>query len=135
MLTILTEVEVQFVFDHWGRDARSCTGEVIALSELFLIHDTIRLVLPKFSIEALIALAEGPLRYTALVRIITVTSGETVHPSTLIDSVRKLQDNGLLQHPTEEDATYRLTSKGHDLVTLLRQVKAWGEAHDDTLDR
>jgi DNA-binding HxlR family transcriptional regulator len=105
------------------------------LSDLIFVHDTIRLIQPKFSIEALVALADGPLRYSPLVRIITVTSGETVHPSTLIDSLRKLQDNGLLEHPAADAATYRLTNKGHDLVTLLRQVKAWGEAHNDSLDR
>jgi DNA-binding HxlR family transcriptional regulator len=106
------------------------------LSQLFLIHETISLIQPKFSIEALTALADGPLRYSALVRIVTVTSGETVHPSTLIDSLRKLQDNGLLEHPTTDGdtAVYRLTPKGRDLVSLLGQVHAWGEAHNDTLD-
>ncbi len=103
------------------------------MSKYFLIHQTIGLVLPKFSIEALTALADGPLRYSALVLIVTVTSGETVHPSTLIDSLRKLQDNGLLEHHGDT-AVYRLTPKGRDLVGLLRQVEAWGEAHNDSLD-
>jgi len=106
------------------------------LSKYFLIHQTIGLVLPKFSIEALTALADGPLRYSALVFIVTVDSNEAVHPSTLIDSLRKLQDNGLLEHPTTDGdtAVYRLTPKGRDLVGLLRQVEAWGEAHNDSLD-
>ncbi len=106
------------------------------MSNSSLIHLTVSLIQPKFSIEALTALADGPLRYSALVRIVTVTSGETVHPSTLIDSLRKLQDNGILEHPTTDGdtAVYRLTPKGRDLVGLLRQVRAWGEAHNDSLD-
>jgi DNA-binding HxlR family transcriptional regulator len=108
---------------------------VIALSDLFQIHDTLDLVQPKFSVEVLFALADGPLRYSDLVRIITVSSGGTVHPSTLSDSLGKLKDNDLLRHPTPREATYRLTEKGHDLVALLRQVQAWGDAHGNTLDR
>ena len=105
------------------------------MSQPFLIRQTIGLVQPKFAVEALTALADGPLRYSALQRVITVTSGETVHPSTLIDSLRRLRDNGLLEHPTDGDtAVYRLTSKGRDLVDLLRQVQSWGEAHHDSLD-
>ena len=65
----------------------------------------------------------------------TVSSGGTVHPSTLSDSLGKLKDNDLLRHPTPREATYRLTEKGHDLVALLRQVQAWGDAHGNTLDR
>jgi DNA-binding HxlR family transcriptional regulator len=110
---------------------------VIALSELFLIHDTICLVTPKFAVEVLFALADGPLRYADLFRTITGASHEVVYPSTVIDSLRKLQDNGLLLHTTgdHDDATYRLTPMGRDLVTLLSQVGAWGEAHRDKLDR
>jgi DNA-binding HxlR family transcriptional regulator len=106
------------------------------LSKYFFVHQTIGLVLPKFSIEALSALADGPLRYSALVLIATVDSNETVHPSTLIDSLRKLEDNGLLEHPTTDGdtAVYCLTPKGRDLVGLLRQVEAWGETHNDSLD-
>jgi len=106
------------------------------LSELFLIHDTIDLVKPKFAVEALFALADEPLRYADLLRCITNTTQEIVHPSTVIDSLRKLQDSGLLQHSVDDrgHATYRLTPMGRDLVPLLGQVHAWGQAHRDILD-
>ena len=110
---------------------------MIALSDLVLIHDTVRLVKPKFAVEVLFALADGPLRYADLVRIITTMSHEMVYPSTVTDSLRKLQNNGLLQHTAgdHDEATYRLTPMGTDLVTLLNQVHAWGEAHRDKLDQ
>ncbi len=102
-----------------------------------LINSVLRLVQPKLSVETITALAECPRRYSDLVRIITMATGETVHPRTLIETLRRLQDNGLLEHPTCDDdpAVYRLTRNGHDLVTLLGHVQAWGEAHTDSLDR
>jgi DNA-binding HxlR family transcriptional regulator len=106
------------------------------LSNLTLIHSVLRLVQPKLSVEAVTALDEGPQRYTDLVRIITVATGETVHPRTLIETLRKLQDNGLLDHPIADDdgAAYRLTRTGHELVELLHKIERWGEEHNDSLD-
>jgi DNA-binding HxlR family transcriptional regulator len=108
---------------------------VIALSEQSPIHDTLRLVSSRFSIETLFALADERLRYKDLMPAITLAAREPVHPSTVSDTLRKLQDTGLLVHPAHDEATYRLTPKGRDLVGLLRQVKAWGDAHQQAARR
>jgi DNA-binding HxlR family transcriptional regulator len=59
-----------------------------------------------------------------------------VHPRTLIDTLRKLQDNGIVDHNTVDDdgPVYRLTRKGHELVALLRNIERWGEDNTDSFD-
>ncbi len=106
------------------------------MSNLILIHRVLRLVHPKLTVEAVTAVAEGPQRYTDLVRIITVATGETVHPRTLIDTLRKLQDAAIIDHSTvdAEGAVYRLTPKGHELVELLSKIERWGQDHSDSFD-
>jgi DNA-binding HxlR family transcriptional regulator len=107
------------------------------LSNLILIHRILRLVQPKLTVEAVTALAESPQRYTDLVRIITVVTDETVHPRTLIDTLRKLQDNGIVDHNTVDDddgPVYRLTRNGHELVRLLSNIERWGQDYTDSLD-
>lgn len=106
------------------------------MSNLVQIHRVLRLVQPKLTVEAVTALAEGPQRYTDLVRIITVTTGETVHPRTLIDTLRKLKDAAIINHSAmdADGAVYRLTPKGHELVELLSKIERWGQDHSDSLD-
>lgn len=106
------------------------------MSDLTQIHRVLRLVQPKLTVEAVTALTEGPQRYTDLVRIITVTTGETVHPRTLIDTLRKLQDADIVDHSTMDvdGAAYRLTAKGHELVELLDKIERWGQEHTDSFD-
>ena len=106
------------------------------LSDRIMIHRVLRLVQPKLTVEAVTALAEGPQRYTDLVRIITVATGETVHPRTLIETLRKLQDQAIIEHATADDdgAVYRLTLKGHQLVELLNKIERWGQDHSDSFE-
>ncbi len=106
------------------------------MSNLVLIHRVLRLVQPKLTVEAVTALADSPQRYSDLVRIITVVTDETVHPRTLIDTLRKLQENGIVDHNTVHDdgAVYRLTRTGHELVRLLSDIERWGEDNTDSFD-
>lgn len=106
------------------------------MSNLFQIHRVLRLVQPKLTVEVVTALAQGPQRYTDLVRIITVTTGETVHPRTLVDTLRKLQDHAIIDHSTvdADSAVYRLTPKGRELVELLNKIELWGQDHSDSLE-
>ena len=106
------------------------------MSNLVQIHRVLRLVQPKLTVEVVTALAEGPQRYTDLVRIITVATGETVHPRTLIETLRKLQEHTIIDHSTigSDGAVYRLTSKGWELVALLNKIELWGQDHSDSFE-
>lgn len=107
------------------------------MSNLALIHDVLRLVQPKLTVEVVTTLVEGPQRYTDLVRIMTLTTGETVHPRTLIENLRRLQENGIVEHCTtaQDGAVYQLTTKGHELVGLLSKIERWGQDHSESFDR
>ena len=106
------------------------------MSDRVMIHRVLRLVQPKLTVEAVTALAEAPQRYTDLVRIITVATGETVHPRTLIETLRKLQDHAIIDHSTmdADGAVYRLTPKGRELVDLLKKIERWGQDHSDSFE-
>ena len=92
------------------------------------VLDVIRL---KWSVEILVALGEGPQRYTDLQVTITVTSGQPVYNRTLTDSLRLLEANGLVEHsPAHVDASaYQLTEAGRELRELLDDLRGWGERH------
>ncbi len=106
------------------------------MSDNVMIRRVLRLVQPKFTVEAVTVLAEGPQRYTDLVRIITMATGETVHPRTLVEALRSLQDHAIIEHPTGDDdgAVYRLTAKGHQLVELLNKIERWGQDNSDSFE-
>jgi DNA-binding HxlR family transcriptional regulator len=106
------------------------------LSNLVQIHRVLRLVQPKLTVEVVTALAEGSQRYTDLVRIITVATSETVHPRTLVETLRKLQEHAIIDHSAiaSDGAVYRLTSKGRELVALLNRIERWGQDHSDSFE-
>jgi DNA-binding HxlR family transcriptional regulator len=106
------------------------------LSDLAQIHNVLGLFQPKLTVEAVTVLAEGPHRYTDLVRIITIATGETVHSRTLNYALRKLQEAAIVDHSSMDGdgAVYRLTPKGHQLVELLGKIERWGQDHSDSFD-
>ncbi|MEU1547395.1 helix-turn-helix domain-containing protein [Nocardia sp. NPDC005745] len=78
----------------------------------------------------LAALAEGPLRYAELNRIIAGVS-----PKMLTQTLRGLERDGLVKRritaevPVRVD--YELTPLGHSLQPVMSAVKAWAEARMD----
>lgn len=80
------------------------------------------------------ALADGPLRYSELRRIIAGVSQKM-----LTQSLRTLEREGLLERtvtpsvPVRVD--YELTPLGRTLVPVLEAVERWAESHIDEIDR
>ncbi|MGH3947504.1 MAG: winged helix-turn-helix transcriptional regulator [Pseudonocardiaceae bacterium] len=97
-----------------------------------VILELIRL---KWSVAILTTLADRPLRYTDLQRVLTIASGETVYSRPLTRSLRRLQKAGLVEHPPAHDhgAVYRLTPLGNELAGLLDDLGGWGEQHRSNL--
>jgi DNA-binding HxlR family transcriptional regulator len=80
-----------------------------------------------------VALADGAKRYSELARTIAGVSQKM-----LTQTLRALERDGLVERtitptvPVRVD--YALTPLGESLVPLVRQIKAWAEAHmDDVL--
>jgi DNA-binding HxlR family transcriptional regulator len=81
-----------------------------------------------------VALAEGPQRYSALARTIAGVSQKM-----LTQTLRNLERDGLVERtltpavPVRVD--YALTPLGASLLPLVAELKQWAEAHmDDVLD-
>ena len=78
----------------------------------------------------LVALADGPQRYSDLGRTIAGVSQKM-----LTQTLRRLERDGLLERevtpmvPVRVD--YRLTPLGKSLLGVMRQIKHWAEGHMD----
>ncbi|WP_412740796.1 winged helix-turn-helix transcriptional regulator [Krasilnikovia sp. MM14-A1259] len=84
----------------------------------------------KLAVSILIALQEGPQRYSRLLHAVSRTSPGVVHARTLTDNLTFLQDEGLVEHHHDpEAADYRLTQAGSDLVDLFGYLGRWDEEH------
>jgi DNA-binding HxlR family transcriptional regulator len=76
------------------------------------------------------ALADGPLRYAEINRIISGVS-----PKMLTQTLRTLERDGLLERritaevPVRVD--YELTALGHSLQPVMHAIKAWAEERMD----
>ncbi|WP_433758095.1 winged helix-turn-helix transcriptional regulator [Nocardia sp. CA-135398] len=76
------------------------------------------------------ALADGPLRYAEINRIISGVS-----PKMLTQTLRTLERDGLLERritaevPVRVD--YELTALGHSLRPVMRAIKTWAEERMD----
>src|SRR2546423_13357621 len=94
------------------------------------------LMRPRWTLKTPGALTPGPRRYSELVHLLTIASGETVHSRSLTDTLRHLQDNGIVEHQVADDdgAVYRLTTEGHELVEVLDDIANWTERHPRTID-
>jgi len=92
--------------------------------------------------DILIALSARPCRYTELIRTVRsspVVDGRTgrrrnVQPRALVDTLRRMEDNGLvLRHEAIEGwarcVEYELTPVGHDLIGILNAEAQWCDRH------
>jgi DNA-binding HxlR family transcriptional regulator len=79
---------------------------------------------------ALTALADGPLRYAEINRIIAGVS-----PKMLTQTLRTLERDGIVERritaevPVRVD--YELTELGHSLLPVMRAIKSWAEQRMD----
>lgn len=73
-------------------------------------------------------LADGPVRFTALKKMVS-----TVTPKVLTQSLRTLERDGLItrtMHATVPPRVdYELTDTGRSLLVPLAQMRAWAESH------
>jgi DNA-binding HxlR family transcriptional regulator len=82
----------------------------------------------KWSALAIVALADGPMRFGALRRRL-----EGVSQKMLTQTLRGLEQDRLITRTLYDEmplrVEYRLTPPGETLVPLLQALKAWAEAH------
>jgi DNA-binding HxlR family transcriptional regulator len=91
-------------------------------------HDLLATLSDKWLTLVISALADGPLRYGQLSRIVAGASEKM-----LTQTLRKLERDGLVRRtvvpavPVRVD--YELTGLGHSLLPVQRAVKDWAESH------
>jgi DNA-binding HxlR family transcriptional regulator len=82
----------------------------------------------KWAALAIVALADGPLRFGALLRQL-----EGVSQKMLTQTLRGLEQDGLVTRTLYDEmplrVEYRLTPPGEKLVPHLKELKTWAEAH------
>lgn len=82
----------------------------------------------KWTALAVVALADGPLRFGALLRRL-----EGVSQKMLTQTLRGLEQDGLVIRRLYDEmplrVEYSLTPRGESLVPHLQALKAWAEAH------
>lgn len=87
----------------------------------------------KLSVAILTTLRDGPLRYSTLHHAVSRTRPYTVHSRTLTDTLNYLCAEDLVEHhQNDDDADYRLTDGGMELVELLTEIKRWSRQHRTT---
>ncbi|GAB1688711.1 winged helix-turn-helix transcriptional regulator [Krasilnikovia sp. M28-CT-15] len=91
-------------------------------------HELLATLSDKWLTLVVAALADGPLRYAELSRIVAGVSQKM-----LTQTLRKLERDGLVTRqvtpsvPVRTD--YELTALGRDLLPLQRAIKDWAETH------
>ena len=106
--------------------------EKIAVPDVFVRACPSRQILArvgeKWTLMSVVALAEGPQRFGALLRRL-----EGVSQKVLSQTLRNLEGDGLLSRQVVErrplHVEYTLTPLGRSLVPLALALKAWSEAH------
>ena len=82
----------------------------------------------KWTLMAVVALAEGPVRFGMLERQL-----QGISHKVLAQTLRALERDGLVARRAYDQmplrVEYRLTALGHDFLPLARRIKAWAEAH------
>ena len=68
-------------------------------------------------------IAGGPKRFCEIERSIP-----TLNPRTLSKRLQDLEQHGIIKH-TELSSSYALTSKGRDLLPILRKMAEWGDKY------
>lgn len=91
-------------------------------------HELLATLSDKWVTLVLDALADGPLRYNALSRVVTGASQKM-----LTQTLRRLERDGLVSRtvtpsvPVRVD--YELTALGQTLLPVQRAIKTWAETH------
>ncbi|GHJ47200.1 transcriptional regulator [Catellatospora sp. TT07R-123] len=91
-------------------------------------HQLLATLSDKWVTLAISALADGPLRYSGLSRVIPGASQKM-----LTQTLRTLERDGLVSRtvtpsvPVRVD--YELTALGHSLLPVQRAIKSWAETH------
>ena len=100
-----------------------------------IIHGVLDVIRLKWSVDVLLTLGDGPLRYTDLQHAITVSSGQTVYNRPLTLSLRHLQRTGLIEQARsgEDASAYQLTALGLELREYLEQLGGWCDLHRSDL--
>jgi DNA-binding HxlR family transcriptional regulator len=86
---------------------------------------TLALVGDTWSVVVVMALGERPRRYSELLERIGGISKKM-----LAQTLRKLERNGLVER---EAPVYTLTDLGASLLSVVRALAGWAEAHTDAL--
>lgn len=116
----------------------ACGSEVLLAHLLSIAH----ILHGEWIPDVLLALSARPQRYTELmctIRSSTVVDSRTgrdrnVRPRALVDTLRRMEDNGLvLRHEMANGwarcVEYELTPVGHDLIAALTIEAQWCERH------
>jgi len=97
-------------------------------------HELLAALSDKWLTLVVSALADGPLRYAELSRVVAGASQKM-----LTQTLRKLERDGLVARTVTVAVpvrvTYALTELGHELLPLQRAIKSWAEAHLDQVHR
>lgn len=102
---------------HYNANLAECPG-----------HELLATLSDKWLTLVVSALADGPLRYAELSRVVVGATEKM-----LTQTLRKLEREGLVSRtvtpsvPARVD--YALTDLGRELLPLQRAIKAWAESH------
>ena len=97
-------------------------------------HELLAALSDKWLTLVVSALADGPLRYAELSRVVAGASQKM-----LTQTLRKLERDGLVARTVTAavpvQVSYELTPLGRELLPLQRAIKGWAEAHIDEVHR
>lgn len=96
-------------------------------------HQVLAVLSDKWVTLVVSALADGPLRYNALSRVVAGASQKM-----LTQTVRRLEREGIVARTVTPDVPvrvdYELTGLGWTLLPVQRAIKDWAEAHIDEVE-
>lgn len=93
-------------------------------------HQLLAVLSDKWVTLVISALADGPLRYSELARIVAGASQKM-----LTQTLRRLEREGFVSRAVTAQVPvrveYQLTDLGSEILPLQRQIKSWAETHID----
>ncbi len=95
-------------------------------ADLSRVTESLDMIKPRWSVWVLMTLAAQPLRYSEIKSQLPWLNDGTLHPR-----LRVLAEDGLVERTSygRRHVTYGLTSRGTDLLPVLKTIEAWGERH------
>ena len=117
MPTRTARVERRLARDEYNANLRECPG-----------HQVLATLSDKWVTLVISALADGPLRYNELSRIVAGASQKM-----LTQTLRRLERDGFVDRavtpsvPVRVD--YNLTALGREILPLQQEIKLWAETH------